>query len=515
MVRHPPHRFLTDQSGATAAVFGLSLFALVAIGGLGFDYARLAGMDSELQNAADQAALAGASQLDGRTGTCMRASAAATTLVANMTLLANDGVGTAVTIAAEPDCDAVGNIRFWQDLGKTTAATDDGNANFIEVEIAARTANYALTPVVGAISGNLGAAALAGMGSAICRVPPVMFCNPFETPTHQDFDASALQGAGMKLITGNATAPGNFGFLESGFGSGAQNLARALGYNSPPGDCLPIDGVETKPGLNASVMDALNTRFDLDTNGSTTCPSGGTCSPSRNVRKDLVKGNGCGTSGNQGWQESANPYRPTTPANLTSGYPDIMGHPRDLCHAFTNSLSDSAAAGCTLGGGRIGNKAWDRDAYFLVNYGWNSATWQSQTGLGPTATRYDVYNWELANTGTSDMQQTTQGSKDGFSYPVCRGAGITPGGTNVDRRRISAAVINCVGLGLNGHESGVPVLKWVDLFLVEPSYQRRRGSTVVTEATDVYVEIIGETGSASAGQTAGQVVQRNTPYLIE
>lgn len=518
MLRERSHSLLKDQRGATAATFGLALFALVAVGGLGFDYARLAGMDSELQNAADQAALAGASQLDGKTGACLRASAAATTLVANLTLLANDGDGTAVTITAEPDCDAVGNIRFYQDSSRTPA-TDDSNANFIEIFIGFRTANYAFTPLVAAISGDTDAAALAGLGSAICRVPPVMFCNPAEplgnTNVDFAFDANALAGSGMKLITGNATAPGNFGFLESGFGSGASNLAAALGYNNVPGDCLPITGVTTKPGLNAVVMDALNTRFDLDTNGANTCPAGGTCSPSRNVRKDLVKGNNCGTSGQQGWQESPNPYRPTTAANLTSNYPDIMGHPRDLCHAISNNLSASVAAGCTLAEGRIGNGAWDRDAYFLVNYGWNSATWQSTTGLGPDASRYEVYLWELDNTAISDMQQSMTGNKNGFSYPVCRGAGVTPDETTVDRRRISAAVLNCEALNLNGSESGVPVLKWVDLFLVEPSYQRRRGSTVVTEATDVYVELIGETGSGTAGQTAGQVVQRNVPYLLE
>src|SRR3546814_3266744 len=106
-------------------------------------------MDSELQNAADQAALAGASQLDGQNGACLRASAAATTLVANLTLLANDGDGTAVTLPPEPDCDAAGQIRFWQEREKTTAVTDDGNAHFIEVEIAASTANYAFTQLAG------------------------------------------------------------------------------------------------------------------------------------------------------------------------------------------------------------------------------------------------------------------------------------------------------------------------------------------------------------------------------
>jgi hypothetical protein len=52
MLRERSHSLLKDQRGATAATFGLALFALVAVGGMGFDYARLAGMDSELQNAA-------------------------------------------------------------------------------------------------------------------------------------------------------------------------------------------------------------------------------------------------------------------------------------------------------------------------------------------------------------------------------------------------------------------------------------------------------------------------------
>lgn len=120
-------RLLKDESGATAATFGLALFGLVAIGGLGFDYSRLAGMDSELQNAADQSALAGASQLDGRNGACLRASAAATTMVSNLTVLANDGAGSSVAITAEPGCDALGNIRFYRDKDKTQAATSDSN----------------------------------------------------------------------------------------------------------------------------------------------------------------------------------------------------------------------------------------------------------------------------------------------------------------------------------------------------------------------------------------------------
>lgn len=525
-----PGRFLECRRAAVAPTVGLSLFALIAVGGIGFDFARLASLDSELQSAADQAALAAASQLNGSSGACSRAVSAARNLISNDTRFANDVSSRAITIANETTCDAVGNVRFYETKDKSTAATSDATANFVEITVDSRRAYYALTPVVAAYaaraytSGAIAATAYAGVGSAICKVPPVMICNPSEpagnTNVDYDFDANALAGVGLKLVTGNATTPGNFGFLETGFGSGASNLARALGYNTPPGECMATDGVTTKPGLNASVMDALNTRFDLDTNGSTTCPSGGTCSPSRNVRKDLVKGTGngsCGTSGQQGWQESASPYRPTTAAPLaSSNYPDIMGHPRDLCHAISNDLSAAIAAGCTLGGGRIGNGSWDRAAYFGVNY--PSLSWQTAmtTRFGTSnVTRYQVYTWELENLTTADMAQNTANNKTGYSYPVCRGTGITPGGTNVDRRRISAAILNCDALNLNGSESNVPVLKWVDLFLVEPSYQRRRGSTVVTEASDVYVEMIGETSNGTTGNTASQVVRRDVPYLIE
>ena len=52
------------EGGAVAPIVALSLFGLIAAGGLAFDYARLAAMDTELQTAADQAALAAATQLD-------------------------------------------------------------------------------------------------------------------------------------------------------------------------------------------------------------------------------------------------------------------------------------------------------------------------------------------------------------------------------------------------------------------------------------------------------------------
>lgn len=526
-----------DKSAAVAPTVALSLFALIGAGGIAFDYARMASLDTELQNAADQAALAGATQLDQQAGAIARATAAAQGLLTNQTLMANDGnasnmsvtVPTIVFYSSKSDAEAANGTT----CPTAGAVTVDADARFVCVRTSNRIANFALTPVVAAFSsGNVSAMAVAGLGTAICKTPPVMMCNPAEplgnTDPLLDFDANGLAGVGVLLIAGDASAPGNFGFLDTGVGNGnsTPELAKDLGYNVPPGECQPESGVDLKTGARDVVLNALNTRFDIDTSGNNTCPPGGTCSPSRNVRKDLVKGNNCGTAGNQGWQESSDTYytRAVVGALPTDGSndptpPGIMGHPRDICHARSVAQEPDIYQFCdALNGnlhGRIGDKAWDRDAYFRVNYDWDDAEWGPNTGLTNNATRYQVYNWELANLATSDMQQTVgTPAKDGYSYPVCRGTGITPGGQNVDRRRLSVAVLNCEALGLNGSEDDVSVLKWVDVFLVEPAFQRDRGNTAVTGGRDVYVEIIGET-QVGAGATAGQVIRRDVPYLVK
>ena len=90
--------------GAVAPTAALSLFALIAAGGIAFDYARLASLDTELQQAADQAALAAATQLDGTVNSRARADAAARQLVANLGLFANDSTNRALTIAGVAFC---------------------------------------------------------------------------------------------------------------------------------------------------------------------------------------------------------------------------------------------------------------------------------------------------------------------------------------------------------------------------------------------------------------------------
>ena len=425
----------------------------------------------------------------------------------------------------------------------------------MRVVVAARRARYALTPIVGAFtSGDISAEAVAGLGSAICKVPPVMICNPAEPDTNTNvdlaFDGNALAGHGLRLISvgnGNtAWAPGNFGYLDTGSSTSNPNveLRQALGWLTAPGDCSGLSGVQTRTGAGTPVTQALNTRFDIydkpntGNGNSASCPNGSSCPPSINTVKDVLRkgnaGNGskCGFANNE-WELPTKQYLPTSAADLDltnpANVPDAMGYPRDECHAI--SINGS----CTYNGitpAKIGNGTWDRNAYFNVNYGWSSTAWPNNinSGVNPISTstpsRYQVYLWEIANRGTTIGGKTILGDRQvggtqpstpvSHRQPVCSplqspaSNGVVPGGTNVDRRRISAAVLNCHAYDVHGGGGTVyPVLKWIEFFLVEPSLQRPN-----TDANDVYVEIIGET-SLGAGSSAGQVVRRDTPYLVK
>jgi len=519
-------RLWRSDSGSVAPIVAVSLFALIGAAGIGFDYTRMAAMHTELQDAADHAALAAAGQLDGKTNARSRATSAAQSLIANLALFSNDPNDTNGRAVTATGTNAV---LFYQDKAKTTLADSDANANFVLITVDGKQAYYALTPVVSAFnSGAIVAKAFAGVASGICKVPPVMICNPAESSTNTDemADFSAAAGTGLRLITGNADAPGNFGWLDTNFGNGANALAEALGYNVPPGDCSPVTGVTTKPGMSASVLSALNTRFDIFDNGNSTCPSqdGGTCSPSANTRKDLVCDSNNGTScSNDKWSESPRPYRPTTVGALPSdgsGDPDLMGYPRDLCHAVPAGTTGA----CTI----TGNGTWDRDAYFRVNYGYaNASAWMAGTGLPATATRYAVYQWELANksvvVGGSahgiGVPQALSGKNTGFGVPSTGRTGLTPGASTPDRRRISVAVLNCNALSVKGKTTNIPVAKWLDVFLVEPAFNRTGGSgsnkKTYTDQKEVYVEVIGQTINGNSGGVAGQVVRKDVPYLIE
>ncbi|MFB9048903.1 pilus assembly protein TadG-related protein [Sphingobium indicum] len=512
-----------------APTVALSLFALIAAGGIAFDYARLAAMDTELQNAADQAALAAVTQLDGKEDAIERATKAAQDLITNRTRFSNDGsdAGTAVTVPTleffesydQAADDFVGEI----DPGDEDA---DENARVVKVTVAGREAFYALTPIVAAIrSGLVSRTATAGLGRAICKVPPLMICNP---KSGTEFNAEdpvtgfgALRGVGIKVVgqSGSSWSPGNFGFLDVGQDDvGAPDLLSALAYQNPTLECLNLETNGVDPGVTAPAFDAINTRFDIynfGSGGGSTLGAcfNGSCPAASNVVKDLVRPSGADNSKNgcklhnQGWQLPTHQFSPkvynisqnATTTMDSDGSIDAMGLPRDNCHYTSYG---HACPGSDENAQRIGDGNWARQDYFTKYHNTTRPTnWQ-------TITRYETYRWEQKSATPSNLPNNVSagGTLRQYGAPQCSTGALD---TDRDRRLLTVAVVdNCAEL--TGNSKPAKISKWVDMFLVEPAFDRGNG----VNGTEIYLEVVSNNKVSGNESTGAQVIRRDVPYLI-
>ncbi len=528
-------RLNPNRRGAIAPTVALSLFALIGMGGIAFDYAHLVTLDTELQQAADHAALAAATQLDRSDGAQARATAAVQNagsgrLAANFTRFANDSSAGGQTVE-------ITNITFCSEfddsIADTTAActpaSDDNDSAFVIVTTELRTANFAFTPVVAAFSGTISASAVAGVQSSICNVAPLLVCAPDNSfPTNEDIG----KGIVMTVAGGNQWVPGNYGFLD--FGNGNPAVINALMGHGLNG-CQDTDDNKTEPG-NKNATDAINTRFDVyEGTGATNSPSAcdvsdGAGCPAPNTRKDMTLemtfrirqstalgqppapncGAAAGGTVNAGGQTSyANDFAMNTAAK---------GFPRDTCH-YTSSCS----------GGNFGDAGWNRADYMAANHlGVSAATVAAAVGKTiATLTRFDVYSWELANQGIGAMDPLQVGATQvasqvqganttwtftkqcAFSKPQLA-QGNYP--AQKDRRILTIVAADCTNLkGKGAAFEDYVLLRAFDVFLVEPSLQRTMPG--VTDDKEIYGEVIGP-AETFAGTTGFQYYSRNRPYLV-
>lgn len=523
--------FVSDQKGAVAATYAIALSGLIIIAGAAFDYSRIMALDTELQTAADQAALAAVTQLDQEDGACARAGNAAIELLRNITLLSNDSLGNEVTVNSDSTisvtddaCASFSGVSFYSDTAGTLATTDE-TARYVTVMTDTRAAYFSFTPIGGLIGANTKALATAGMGSAICEIPPLMICSP--TPG-TPFDAEAFEGIGIE-VTGHgggasAWSPGDFGFLEVGSGS-INDLVQALAFDSTNLPCTPVDGnVPPETGNAQDLYRAFNTRFDVfdfpDSSGTilSECFSGA-CPASSNSVKDLIKpdsatsGNACKLH-NQGWQlpPDEQQFWPlastsiTSPGSASVAHHDysenpgpnlVMGYSRDLCH-YDSYNSDCA-------NDRFGNGDWARSDYWAANHAGDT----QPTGYG-SMSRFEVYQWELGIGPYAANIPDLPNGTDQRAAPVCSAA--FGGGGDPLRRVLTVAVVgNCSALG--GSSTNVQIDGWVNMFLVDPVVDSRDN----VEGNDViYMEVIGPArlGSGNGGLPS-LPFRRDTAYLLE
>ena len=536
-----------SADGAVAPLVALSLFALVGMGGLAFDYARLATLDTELQQAADQAALAAATQLDRSDGARQRArdsiqSNVKDRLAENLTRLANDGDGdgAAVEIQTITFCS-----DFDDEVADTAAACDaiadadaegDQDSRFVVVTTKVRTANYALTPIVGAFAGDVSATAVAGVESSICNVSPLMVCSPSD-----DFPTDADIGKGMILKTagGNAWAPGNYGYLD--FGNGNPAVLAALLGNGLNG-CQSQDDNETEPG-NKNATDAINTRMDVyagaNKNDAANCvPSTGVACPAQDTRKDMTLAmkytirqvSQPTTSPNCGAAAGGRPQDATGEVAYADWAQTAAARQfgRDSCHY-------NGSCPTTGGAQNFGDKAWDRAGYIAANHpGQTATTIANALGGGVTAanlTRYEVYQWEIANSASGKLDPRTISTgawdKQGQNWSITKQCAFSKprfataaASTVKDRRILPIVAANCDKLKGKGQAfEDYVILRVFDVFLTEPSLTRSAvetgigGATQGTDEKEIYGEVIGPAQPVGGGG-GFQYYSRARPYLV-
>jgi len=292
--------FCKDTSGIILPYAALLLTVFIGVSALAIDTGRQMSLQTQMQAAADALAIAGARELNQRSGAEARANQAIANLVSN----GLTGFGSSSPIASA-------TTTFYKSLPAASvgftgaAAAGDAEARYVAVTVAPRSV-ASMFPI---FSGNVsaGAQSIAGhTAETACNIAPLFICNPYEQsgdtdqlatqhlnealdPNNPSFNIATLR----KLIRFNTSSvsPGHFGLLGAPDGcTGASCLKQWMASDTKQSlgnACYTTAGVRLAPG-NAPIIQQLQDRFDIyNGNGPSTLYS-----PSINVRKGYVAGAG-------------------------------------------------------------------------------------------------------------------------------------------------------------------------------------------------------------------------------
>lgn len=324
MRRAPPVQ--RRQSGTVAVVFGLALVALLAVGGLVLDLGHLYVVKTELQNAADSAALAGAKDLDQSATGITKAAAAAVAIAARHRY----DFSTTVTLSSATTST---NIYFgstpdgpWSSIA--TASASPSGLTFIKVDTGSVTLTTWLMKAAGISSMDTSGVAVAGrfvndinpMG--ICAVDPANRTKAYSYASGMSelVEFGFRRGVaynlfGMNPLPGGPSDPYLVNPVDGGSTTCSPSHSSAA-FTAPfmcGGNSAVVSTgtgtVYTNTGnLNTTMERAINSRFD-DFPGGTVCDPV-TSPPDTNVKEYPCKGSGIGCVTN-----NANTVSVTPPIN--------------------------------------------------------------------------------------------------------------------------------------------------------------------------------------------------------
>jgi Flp pilus assembly protein TadG len=447
-----------DTSGVILPYVTVMLVVIIGLALLAVDGARYQSLQTQMQAAADAAALAGAAELNGQTGARSRATAAINNYLSNQ--LSGMGITTAVQHSAPAYYSALPAANQLPSNG--TAATDDADAHFVLVTITPVTVPT-LFPVSFLAAGatnsfSAGAQAVAGMDENICGIPPVYVCNPWEGTGTSLSSALANQAQirkQLQLLNDGTNGPGHFGWLVPPDGNvSASNLQEWISVTSPK-TCYSTNTVNLNVGAKQSTLNGFNVRLDIGADG--------THAPDVNVRK------GYAPPSNGNFCNATTASSPTTSRAL----------PQDACYA---------SGTCPFS--YQGDGQWDCASYWSTEHNPASAPAPAVNEFGQsrvcgttattTFTRYEIYRYEITQNKLTDWSRGSGNSSQQYTnspinkagengQPLCLGASSGVAG----RRAFPVAVINCTAnsalMGNGGVNAvNIPVEAFANFFISEP-----------------------------------------------
>lgn len=239
-----------QERGSILATSAIGMLAILLAVGLGVDVSRLYLSKAELQNAADAAALAGASGLNGRPTGIEEAADRAVQAMNNY-----DFNKTGVTFPRT-------NVLFATNLdgpyvSEGSASGSAGTIRFVKVTTPDLPVGMSFSGMVLGKNKDLNATATAGLSvplNVICPWLPAFVFDPENT----------IQPGGVytfRLGPGDDLSPGNYQLLapvQSGGSGDREGMANGVNW------CISVGTeVKTKPGVTAgAIRQGINTRFD-------------------------------------------------------------------------------------------------------------------------------------------------------------------------------------------------------------------------------------------------------------
>jgi Flp pilus assembly protein TadG len=460
-----------DTRGGIMALSVVLLLFVLGTGGLILDFSRVWNSQSELQAFADHAALVAAGELDGTADAITRANNALAQLITDrqayasqdVTLDASDVQATFLSNLPAADTD---------DDFNPFVTTDPTLAQYVHVVVNPHTVSTIFANVLLAVSGdaqvdfNVQAAAVAGYTQYVCDITPLMFCAP--DGMDRDTLRSWVPGRQIRLKAQSFWGPGAFGLLDLNFdpngpcgtpNQGANFFRCAVAAERSVTRCFSRRGVDIRPGQAVGPSESgLNARFDIYGTSLQSKRNDPDFAPAPNVIKGYKPSGGGSCIGNT-----------PTPSNVAQ-------LPQASCLLAENCSGPSIRFSPT----QTVDPA-QRAAYVQQNY--TDAGMADKTGGANN--RYQMYQNEIANSGTSDILDTSAGLEES-GRPMCS----SNMSADPDRRVLVAAAIDCSTMP-PGNASNVPVLDFYRIFMTNIAG--------APDPADVWVEVIEPIDPFQAG----------------